>query len=94
MAVLEAWTHGRAVLVSQRSPELVGQVRRAAGGLWYRDDAEYAEALIRLIGDPPLATRLGVQGRRYVLGRFRPEAVEGRLASLVVEVAAPIRRAA
>ncbi len=51
MAVLEAWTHGRPVLVSARSPVLVGQVRRAGGGLWFDDGAEYAEALWRLVDD-------------------------------------------
>ena len=94
MAVLEAWAHSRPVLVSARSPVLVGQVRRAAGGLWYDDDAEYTEGLLRLVGDPTLAAELGTQGRRYTLGRFRPEAVNARLESLIGEIAAPRRAAA
>jgi glycosyltransferase involved in cell wall biosynthesis len=94
VAVLEAWTHGRPVLVSGRSPVLVGQVRRAGGGLWFADDAEYAEGLWRLVDDRDLGARLGVQGRRYALGRFRPEAVSDRLEGLLHEVAAPRRAAA
>jgi glycosyltransferase involved in cell wall biosynthesis len=94
LAVMEAWTHGRPALVSARSPVLVGQLRRAGGGLWYEDDLEYAEALGRLLDDPALATRLGAQGRRYALGRFLPEAVSARMEELIRAVAAPRRAAA
>jgi glycosyltransferase involved in cell wall biosynthesis len=91
VAVLEAWAHGRPVIVNGRSPVLVGQVRRAAGGLWYDDWAEYGECVARLAGDPDTAGRLGRQGRRYARGRFRPGAVGRRLEELVHEVAAPRR---
>jgi glycosyltransferase involved in cell wall biosynthesis len=94
MAVLESWAHGRPVLVSARSPVLVGQVRRAAGGLWYEDASEYVAALSSLVEDPGLAARLGAQGRRYVLGRFREGAVTARLEELVAQVAAVRRIAA
>ncbi len=93
VAVLEAWSHGTPVIVNGASPVLVGQVRRASGGLWYSDWAEYAECAARLAGDSDDARRLGAQGRRYARGRFRPEAVGRRLEELVCEVAAP-RRAA
>jgi glycosyltransferase involved in cell wall biosynthesis len=94
VAVLESWTQGRPVIVSGRSPVLVGQVRRASGGLWYGDWAEYAECVVRLVDDPAGADRLGRQGRRYALGRFRPGAVGQRLEQLVSEVVAPRRSAA
>lgn len=94
MAVLEAWTYGRPVIVSDRSPVLVGQVRRAAGGLWYADPAQYTEAVTLLAHDPARAARIGAQGRRYARGRFRPEAVGQRLEALVAAVAAPRRESA
>jgi len=94
LSVLEAWMHGRPVVVSARSPVLVGQVRRAAGGLWYEDSAQYAEAIMLLAREPGRAARLGAQGRRYARGRFRPEAVVRRLEDLVAAVAAPRRVAA
>lgn len=93
VAVLEAWMRGRPVIVNGASPVLVGQVRRAAGGLWYDDWAGYAECVVRLAGDPVVAGRLGRQGRRYARGRFRPDAVGRRLEELLHEVVAP-RRAA
>lgn len=94
MVVLEAWTHGRPVLVSGRSPVLVGQVRRASGGLWYEDTGEYATALSSLAGDSGLAARLGAQGRRYARGRFRQAAVGTRLEELVEQVVTARRIAA
>lgn len=94
MVVLEAWMHARPVVVSARSPVLVGQVRRAAGGLWYADSPQYAEALALLATEPGRAGALGAQGRRYARGRFRPEAVGLRLEELVASVAAPRREAA
>jgi glycosyltransferase involved in cell wall biosynthesis len=94
MAVLECWMHGRPVIVSERSPVLVGQVRRAAGGLWYGDSAQYTEAVALLAEDPEAAAQLGAQGNRYARGRFRPEAVGQRLEELVHAVAAPRRVAA
>jgi glycosyltransferase involved in cell wall biosynthesis len=94
MAVLECWMHGRPVIVSDRSPVLVGQVRRAAGGLWYSDSAQYAEAVALVAEDSAAAARLGAQGRRYARGRFRPEAVGQRLEELLRAVAAPRRDAA
>ncbi len=94
VAVLEAWAHGRPAIVNGRSPVLTGQVRRAAGGLWYHDWAEYAECVARLAGDPAAAERMGRQGRRYARGRFRPETVGRHLEELVHEVVSPRRSAA
>jgi glycosyltransferase involved in cell wall biosynthesis len=94
MVVLESWMHGRPVIVSGRSPVLVGQVRRAAGGLWYSDAAQYTEAATLLGESSDLAAQLGAQGRRYARARFRPEAVGARIEELVKAVAAPRRTAA
>ena len=64
IAVLEAWTQGRPVLVNGRSETLVGQCRRAGGGLWYVNADEFAVALEML--DPPTRAALGSRGRLYV----------------------------
>lgn len=64
IAVLEAWAQGRAILVNGRSETLVGQCRRAGGGLWYSNADEFAVGLELL--DPPTRNRLGENGRRYV----------------------------
>jgi glycosyltransferase involved in cell wall biosynthesis len=62
---LEAWSHGRPTLANAASPVLVGQSRRAAGGLWYRDGDEYAAMVDLLARARPLADAIGRQGRRW-----------------------------
>jgi glycosyltransferase involved in cell wall biosynthesis len=63
---MEAWAHGRPTLANAASPVLVGQSRRSAGGLWYRDGDEYATMLDLLARSAPLAGAIGRQGARWV----------------------------
>lgn len=70
LAQLEAWSHGRPTLANAASPVLVGQSRRAGGGLWYRDADEYALMLGLLAGATPLADAIGRQARRFVEGEY------------------------
>jgi glycosyltransferase involved in cell wall biosynthesis len=65
MVLLEAWTVGKPVLVNGRCPVLVGQCRRANGGLWYEHFGEFALGL-RVLEQDGLGARLGEQGRRFV----------------------------
>lgn len=87
ISTLEAWAHGKPVVVSEGSEVLVGQVRRANGGLWFGDAAGYAEAVTTLTRDAHLATAFGARGRLYTRFRYRPEAVVDRLDDLVTSVA-------
>jgi glycosyltransferase involved in cell wall biosynthesis len=64
LTVLEAWACGKPVLVNGASSVLVGQCRRANGGVWYATYDEFAAALDLLAGD--IGVRLGEQGRAYV----------------------------
>jgi glycosyltransferase involved in cell wall biosynthesis len=76
IAMLEAWTQGRPALVNAHADALVGQCRRAAGGLWYASADEFAVALETL--DESTGRALGESGRRYVAERYgwpRVEAV-------------------
>ncbi len=45
LVALEAWSAGRPVLAAAQSAVLVGQVRRAQGGMWFADAAEFVTAL-------------------------------------------------
>jgi glycosyltransferase involved in cell wall biosynthesis len=71
IALLEAWSVGKPALVSARSPVLVGQCRRAQGGLWYRDTDEFCVALEYLLRDDRLRQKLGDQGRAFVDAHYR-----------------------
>jgi glycosyltransferase involved in cell wall biosynthesis len=85
IAVLEAWAQGRPVLVNGRSETLVGQCRRAGGGLWYVNADEFAVALELL--DPPARALLGERGREYVARRYTWERVEAVYESVVDQLA-------
>jgi glycosyltransferase involved in cell wall biosynthesis len=84
---LEAWSHGRPTLVNAVSPVLVGQSRRAGGGLWYSDDEEYAAMLEFLTAAKPLASAIGSQGRRYVRAEYSWDHVRDGWLAALAEVA-------
>lgn len=80
---LEAWSHGRPTLSNALSPVLVGQSRRAGGGLWYSNADEYRGMLDFLAQAKPLAETIGAQGRRYVRAKYsRDHARDTWLAAL------------
>jgi glycosyltransferase involved in cell wall biosynthesis len=72
---LEGWLHGRPTLANAASPVLVGQSRRAGGGLWYRDGDEYAAMVDLLATARPLAHAIGRQGQAFVRESCRWDAV-------------------
>ncbi len=86
ISTLEAWSQSRPVVVSERSEVLVGQVRRANGGLWFSNAAGYAEAVMTLARHPALQGLLGSNGHGYVLSRYRPDDTLDRLESLLSSV--------
>ena len=71
IALLEAWSAGKPVLVNARSEVLVGQCRRSHGGLWYRDTDEFCVALDCLLRDETVRRGLGAQGREFVFANYR-----------------------
>ena len=86
IAMLEAWTQGRPALVNGQSAALVGQCRRAGGGLWYASADEFAVALEMLTDD--VRERLGASARRYVAERYAWSRVDAVYRSVVASVAA------
>jgi glycosyltransferase involved in cell wall biosynthesis len=86
---LEAWSHGRPTLANAASPVLVGQSRRAGGGLWYRDGDEYAAMLHLLATARPLAHAIGRQGRRFVAATCRWDAVRATWLDALALAAGP-----
>ena len=64
LVLLEAWKVGKPVLVNEASDVLVGQARRAQGGLWFRDRDEFGVALRTIVYD--VGPALGERGRAFV----------------------------
>jgi glycosyltransferase involved in cell wall biosynthesis len=83
LVVLEAWNRGTPVLVNARCEVLLGQVRRADGGLYYRRSDEFAGAVRRLARDPETARAFGRQGLAYVEREYRWPLVLERIESLL-----------
>ncbi|MBV9902410.1 MAG: hypothetical protein JOZ90_15155 [Alphaproteobacteria bacterium] len=73
------------MLVNGRSETLVGQCRRAGGGLWYVNADEFTVALETL--DGPTRALLGERGREYVRRRYTWERVEAVYRSVVDDMA-------
>jgi glycosyltransferase involved in cell wall biosynthesis len=79
LVVLEAWNHATPVIVNARCDVLLGQVRRANGGLYYRTSEEFAGTVRRLAGDAELARAFGRQGLAYVDREYRWPLVLARI---------------
>jgi len=86
IALLEGWNHGAPALVSARCRVLHGQVRRAGGGLYYRSQHEFCEALAHLLATPAQAAAIGRQGLAYVDREYRWPTVMARVEALLAEV--------
>lgn len=83
MVVLEAWNRGVPVLVNARCGALRGQVLRADGGLYYRNEGEFDAALEYLIDRPEVARRLGEQGLAYVEREYRWPTVMAKIEAVL-----------
>jgi glycosyltransferase involved in cell wall biosynthesis len=83
LVVLEAWNHATPVIVNARCDVLLGQVRRANGGLYYRNGEEFAGAVRTLAADADLARAFGRQGLAYVDREYRWPLVVQRIESIL-----------
>jgi glycosyltransferase involved in cell wall biosynthesis len=88
IALLEAWNRGVPALVNGACRVLDGQVRRANGGLVYRSQAEFHEALDYLLSSASLRDDLGREGLAYVDREYRWPTVLARVEDVLNAVAA------
>lgn len=89
LVLLEAWSHGRPTVCAAGTDVLVGQTRRAGGGLWFADPDEYVECIDLLMRQPPVAWALGHQGRGFAAAHAWPDVLDRLEAAL--RAAAPTR---
>jgi glycosyltransferase involved in cell wall biosynthesis len=83
LVVLEAWNRGTPVLVNARCDVLLGQVRRANGGLYYRRSDDFAGAVRWLADHPDTAHTFGQQGLAYVERKYRWPLILERIESIL-----------
>ncbi|RUT07591.1 hexosyltransferase [Dulcicalothrix desertica PCC 7102] len=74
IVLLEAWSIGKAVLVNGKCDVLVGQCRRAQGGVWYTSEDEFQVA-IEIISQE-VRLQLGRQGKKFVENNYRWDNIE------------------
>jgi glycosyltransferase involved in cell wall biosynthesis len=83
IAVLEAWNAGTPVLVNGRCRPLLGQTRRANGGLIYERRDDFIEALRFFVNNPDAARQFGAQGQQYVEREYRWPVVMSKVEALL-----------
>lgn len=83
IAVLEAWNVGTPVLVNGRCRPLLGQTRRANGGLIYERRDDFIEALRFFVNNPAAAHQFGAQGQQYVDREYRWPVVMSKVEALL-----------
>jgi len=81
IVLLEAWSVGTPVMVTEKTDVLVGQCRRANGGLWYRDFDEFRHILLKT--GEEIRTMLGRQGRGFVVDNYSWRATEEKYLALL-----------
>jgi glycosyltransferase involved in cell wall biosynthesis len=82
IVLLEAWSVGKPVVVNGRCAVLVGQCRRANGGLWYSSYEQWVAVIARL-GAGRTASVLGRQGWRFVQENYQWAVIERMYKNLV-----------
>jgi glycosyltransferase involved in cell wall biosynthesis len=86
IVLLEAMALGTPVLATAASPVLVDHCCRSNAGLFYKDAAEFTEALDLLVKTGPLRAALGANGRSYVAANYRWDVVMARYKELIAAV--------
>lgn len=81
IVLLEAWAVGKPVLVNGRCEVLVGQCRRAQGGLWYTSKDEFCVAVEKM-GDQ-IRKQLGLQGKYFVQANYVWSKIESKYLNLL-----------
>jgi glycosyltransferase involved in cell wall biosynthesis len=70
LALIEAWMEGAPAIVNGKCGPLREHAERSGGGLWFDDDAMFAQQLTRVVVDEALRKELGQRGQEYVRRNF------------------------
>ncbi|WCL49577.1 glycosyltransferase family 4 protein [Leptospira sp. GIMC2001] len=85
IVVMEAWAQSTPILVNGLSAVLVGHCRRSNGGLWYKDERSFCDALDYLLDNQDIATQMGIKGREYVEANFNSTTIQSKFLNLLGE---------
>jgi glycosyltransferase involved in cell wall biosynthesis len=93
MALLEAWSVGKPVIVNGRCEVLVGQCRRSNGGLWYSNYVEWTK-IVACLQSGRVSNVLGRQGWRFVREHYSWPSIEGAYLASVEAIAEDVHNTA
>ncbi|TGN17123.1 glycosyltransferase family 4 protein [Leptospira idonii] len=83
IAMMEAWSYGKPVLVNGKSDVMRGHCERSQGGLYYSDEISFRRSLEYLLEHKEVGQRLGNNGKNYVKANFTKEIVTNKLLGVV-----------
>jgi glycosyltransferase involved in cell wall biosynthesis len=84
--LLQAFASRRPVLVNADSPVLAAHCRESNGGLFYKTENEFIEALDLLLNHPGLRDQLGANGFAYVQRYFTWDNVLSRMDNFFMRI--------
>jgi glycosyltransferase involved in cell wall biosynthesis len=83
IALLEAWTNERPVLVNGNCAVLKGQCRRSNGGLWYENYEEFEACLQYILKNRDVSSQMAKNGKRFTLQNYSSEAIQNKYSNLI-----------
>ncbi|HSH02901.1 MAG TPA: glycosyltransferase family 4 protein [Anaerolineae bacterium] len=81
IVIMEGWLAGRPALTHRDSAVTTGHVQRSKGGLFFRTYPEFVGTINWLRQHPSETTRMGLNGRNYVLQNYTWETIIDRFTS-------------
>ena len=88
ITLMESWVANTAVLVHQNCPVTLDHVRRAHGGLYFANYADFAATLDYFLSHPAATATLGQQGHAYVQANYRWPIILEKYAALFQQMIA------
>jgi glycosyltransferase involved in cell wall biosynthesis len=92
IVTMESWLAGRPTIVNAECGVTTDFCNQSNGGLYFSQYEDFREILCLLADDENLCAALGVNGRRYVLENFRPDAVAARYQEALQSWGFPLAR--
>ena len=89
LVIMESWLCGRPVLVHEKCEVTRHFAETSNGGLWFRDYFDFEGCVDYILEHPDKASRMGQQGRKFVLNNFTWDEVIRKYMELFEQVIKP-----
>jgi len=79
IVIMESWLSERPVLVHEKCEVTTDFVKNSNGGLYFKNYYDFEGCINYFIDNPEIATKMGQNGRKYVLNNFAWKIVVNRM---------------